>query len=689
MLLAIPAAGRTAFAHGGQYRGPAGEVPPGSRDPQDPPPPESGGSTPTPPDGGEGTPTPPDGPGGGTPTPPGGDGAPTPDNPGGDVPQPPGPGGPGGTNTPGKKAPKKGASFESWLFWWNYNKDEILNLKRRLRSGLDSSGDGIGTMSGTDGAPQASELQDVTAQRIRAEVVPILERYARDASVNYDIQASGVLGLARVGHRNAIPLLMDLGRNRDGRQDRVVEETACLALGILQDRSPQVRRFLLDRASDPAAKARTRCFSLFALGLLGDPDAAAGVPGDSSGSRWEPDPGAVETLRELQALASRPDEQSRDVICSALVAVGLLGDRAAVPELLRWLREEKAGSRTLTDLELSFVAAALGKIGQPGLSGPDSREVVDALRDRIRRKDRMTRYSAVIALGQIATQADEKTQRECVSSLTDVIRHDGKATSDTQTVNFALASLGRIGGAPTATKEIRDQSIRTIGAAFENGSARAAPFAALALGLAGMNADAAAKTQLAEVLRERLSRDGGDADRCGAMVIALGLLRDIRSAGQLQAILQENGRDPALRGLAAVALGLIGDPGARDPIRKVLQERTEEKLRVEAAVALGLLRDSGAVDTLVDILENDKSSQFVLGSVTQALGQIGDQRAIAPLVAVLEDPKKQYSNLTRALAAVALGQMGDVHDVPVLSRLSKDVNYRAYFNAIGEVLTIL
>jgi len=172
-------------------------------------------------------------------------------------------------------------------------------------------------------------------------------------------------------------------------------------------------------------------------------------------------------------------------------------------------------------------------------------------------------------------------------------------------------------------------------------------------------------------------------------VIALGLLKDIQSAGQLQDILLQNDRDPALRGLAAVALGLIGEPGAIDPIRKVLQERTEEKLRVEAAVALGLLRDRGAVKILVDILEDDKSSQFVLGSVTQALGQIGNHDAITPLVGVLEDPKKQYSNLTRALAAVALGQMGDTHDYPVLSRLSKDVNYRAYFNAIGEVLTIL
>ena len=674
MLLAIPASGRTAFAHGGSYRGPNGEVPPDSRQPEDPPPPESGGGTQTPDGGGGGTPTP-DGGGGGTPTPDGGD-IPTPADPGGGGgPQPPGAGGPGGTNTPSKRPLRKSASFESWLFWWNYNKDEILNLKRRLRSGLEASTEGIGAMSGTDGVLQASELQDATAQGIRARVVPILERYARDTSVHYDIQASGVIGLARVGHRQAIPLLMELGRNQDGRQDRIVEETACLSLGILQERSPQVRRFLLDRASDPAAKTRTRAFALFALGLLGEPDAAAGE--------------SAESFAALKAIASRPDEQSRDVVCSALIAVGLLGDRAAVPELLRWLHEGKAGGRTLTDLELSFVAAALGKIGQPGLAGPGSREVVDALRDRLRKKGRMTRYSAAIALGQVVPQADEKTQRECVASLADVVRHDGKATADTQTVNFALASLGRIGGAPSATKEIREQAIRTIGAAFEDGKGQTASFAALALGLAGMNSEPAVKAPLASVLRARLGRDPGDMERSGAIVIALGLLKDIQSAGQLQDILLQDDRDPALRGLAAVALGLIGDSGAKEPIRKVLQERTEEKLRVEAAVALGLLQDRGAVKILVDILADDKSSQFVLGSVTQALGQIGNHDAIDPLVAVLEDPKKQYSNLTRALAAVALGQMGDTHDFPVLSRLSKDVNYRAYFNAIGEVLTIL
>ena len=46
-------------------------------------------------------------------------------------------------------------------------------------------------------------------------------------------------------------------------------------------------------------------------------------------------------------------------------------------------------------------------------------------------------------------------------------------------------------------------------------------------------------------------------------------------------------------------------------------------------------------------------------------------------------------DLTRALATVALGQIGDRRDAPVLSRLSTDINYRVHVLALTELLTIL
>ena len=98
-----------------------------------------------------------------------------------------------------------------------------------------------------------------------------------------------------------------------------------------------------------------------------------------------------------------------------------------------------------------------------------------------------------------------------------------------------------------------------------------------------------------------------------------------------------------------------------------------------------------AVETLVNVVNDRKSSQFVLGSVALALGQIGDASAVGPLVRILEPTKVDgvYPDLTRALVAVALGQLADRNDIRVLNRLSKDVNYRAMINAMEEVLSIL
>src|SRR5688572_9840950 len=72
----------------------------------------------------------------------------TPDNPGGSGGGVPPPWGGGGGPTGTKKMPtNKGPSYESWLFWWNYNKDEIINIKKAIRSGMGKSGNSLGNMA--------------------------------------------------------------------------------------------------------------------------------------------------------------------------------------------------------------------------------------------------------------------------------------------------------------------------------------------------------------------------------------------------------------------------------------------------------------------------------------------------------------------------------------------------------------
>jgi HEAT repeat protein len=672
LALASPVASNTAWAHGGRYTGPAGEVPPDSRTPGDPPPPDTGGNTQTPPDPATpGTPTEP--PTGGTPTGPEGG---TPDNPGGGGETPTGPGsGPGGVKSGSGRTARKATSFDSWRFWWHSNKDRFLDLRGRGAAGASTGG--IGQVA--EGGDNGFEAQGVTAKTVDSRVVPLLKRIARDRGVNFDIQASAVLGLARIGRREELPLLMEIARNQGAEQQhKVVQETAALSLGVMQARTPEVRRFLADLASDGTIPTRTRCFAAIALGLLADPVAPGSDP---------------ESLKSLLDLASAP-AADREIQVAALVGIGLLGDPAAVPVLLPWLREEKAGGASLDDLRLSFVAAALGKIGRPGVFDVENREVVNALRVRLTRRERLTRYSSIIALGQIGERGGPEAAADCAAALVDVARAEGRGVLDAASTNFALVGLGRIAGVmPGADgrggcpQQVRLRAMEALLRAFESRSSGTRSFAALGLGLAGKDLTEIDRAAVADRIRETFARMHGDVEERGALVAALGLLRDAKASGALRAILQDAGEDRALRGIAAVSLGLVGDRDSVAAIREVLEDRADRALRMDAAVALGILRDSRAVPILVDVLKNPKSSQFVLGSAAVALGRIGDQRAVDPLAGVLEDGT--YADLTRALACVALGQIGDREDLPVLTRVSEDVNYRAYTDALGELLTIL
>jgi HEAT repeat protein len=510
----------------------------------------------------------------------------------------------------------------------------------------------------------------VTARALEREVVPLLRRIAADPGANFDVQSAAALALARMGRREAAPLLAGLARDPSGRTHPVVEESAVLALGLLQDTDPRIRSFLAEFAKDRAARTRARCFAAFSLGLLGGPDVA---PADREGS-----------LDALRSLVTRPGEANRDVAAAALVGIGLLGDPAALPDLLRWIESGEAAGEPLDELRLAHAVSAVGRIGLAGTSGPGSRDALEGLRAVLRRRARLPRWSAVVAVGQVAPSGDLRVQGECVAILAEVARTPG----DSQASNFALAGLGRVASSPACLPQARDACVAALLEAFDRrGTSRS--FAAIGLGLAGRSMEGPARTVVVEKVRDALARAPGDAEQKGALCISAGLLRDASSVPVLASILADRGADAVLRGTAAVALGLAGDRSAAPAVRAALEEKADQRLRVEAAVAAGLLADNGAVDALVRILEDPRATQYALGSAAASLGRIGDQRAVAPLCAIVRDTGSTYPDLTRALAVVALGQLGDLFDVPVLARISKDLNYRAYFDALGEVLTIL
>jgi HEAT repeat protein len=110
-------------------------------------------------------------------------------------------------------------------------------------------------------------------------------------------------------------------------------------------------------------------------------------------------------------------------------------------------------------------------------------------------------------------------------------------------------------------------------------------------------------------------------------------------------------KDPDIQYEAAGALGDIGDPRAVDPLITALKNDEFSGVRWKAAESLSRIGPP-AVDALIGALQH--SDDDVRWKAAIALGEIGDQRAIEPLIRALTD---KYENV-RAEAATSLAAMG-------------------------------
>jgi HEAT repeat protein len=89
-------------------------------------------------------------------------------------------------------------------------------------------------------------------------------------------------------------------------------------------------------------------------------------------------------------------------------------------------------------------------------------------------------------------------------------------------------------------------------------------------------------------------------------------------------------------------------------------------VRFYAADALGQMGDLRAVEPLIYALKDE--DRIVKEAVARALGELKDLRAVEPLIQTLED---EYSRV-RGAAALALGELGDVQAVEPLIKVLKD-----------------
>ncbi|QRN95345.1 HEAT repeat domain-containing protein [Archangium violaceum] len=146
------------------------------------------------------------------------------------------------------------------------------------------------------------------------------------------------------------------------------------------------------------------------------------------------------------------------------------------------------------------------------------------------------------------------------------------------------------------------------------------------------------------MLHEQLASERKPEVRA-AVARALGDMKNPASVGPLGSAVEVGASDSATNLLnkeLAAALGEIGDPKAAPVLLKLLTAR-DNYTRIEAVDALGRMRVSEAVEPLVQLATDEGAEPFLNRKAIEALGRIGDARAIPALMRTLTKERRGVS----------------------------------------------
>lgn len=412
------------------------------------------------------------------------------------------------------------------------------------------------------------------------------------------------------------------------------------------------------------------------------------------------DRGALVAADILETLGHK----ERSAKQSAILALGVLGDRAAVPVLLELLRGAPAARERLKignavdESYRALAAISLGLLGDPATIGALGEELAKARSG----DDEMT-ASIVSALGLFRDRPEESVGllRPLLAErrLADVVRAQApialwrlggaaaavvpelagllksRKTPDALRSSAAIA-LGKL--AAPEDREVLDLLIEAV----EGGTNEAtAAYAILAVGEIGARAaaDPVAHAKLLEdveriVIRQLVRPRKKTAQPFAATACAL-LARahpaDSEARGRLAKKLLEAFEDtnnPDLSSAIAIGLGLIQDPRARKPLEAALDRAGDKGFRFRLIEAIGMLGDSASAPVLQERLAGQKDAEERV-ALAVGLGLLGDPTVSELLTGEL---KKAKTLLLTVSIAEALGQVGDRSALQALVKLVQD-----------------
>ena len=625
-----------AWAHGGRFQGPGGQVPPGD-------------------------------------------------------PSAPGPAGPSRgppPTTPGSGIPSTTGALPDvyWGTWWGLNSWAY----------LPERGAALRARRVTTGASDGPTTEDITEERrallARLHIKPFLLSMldpAKDKRQAEPVTSAAMIALAKVdATRETLELLLRAAEETSA--TRLERESAALAVGLLRrsDAKRQIdaisldlaRMRLLELIRQAKAPLRCRCFAAFALGLLADQPYAS--PFSKNGRL------VVKGL--LERLSERHEDPDLPV---ALLTALALQPRDAIPtQVYEDLRRAIAGvpvyRRTWSDLERAHALSTYARLrGDAWLL-----VALRALGDR--RLPKAVQRAARLALGGNAAVMTSEQRLDAAQALIRTARNAPDAVSE-GLGQIALARILQADLRTDATTLLDETGAASaLLEAAQRGLVTVRGFSALALALAVRDVQSQHESigKFVRAARETLlagyDRPHGDDDLRGAYAVALGLVRLREARDRLVATLGERNAGPSLRARAAIALAQIGalDEDVRRGLREVMADTRPLAPRSAAALALSLLTGTPESDALVRQLRATTTQREQIAAAS-ALGQLEDPKSLPAITEVARE--HEGNDELRALAIAILGLIGDPESTPSLFRLSLDANYIARTDALNEAFTLL
>ena len=356
-------------------------------------------------------------------------------------------------------------------------------------------------------------------------------------------------------------------------EDSIVREDAVQALGELG--SPRAVEPLITLLKDEDSYVRKKV--ALALGELGSP-------------------------RAVEPLITLLKDEDSDVRWMAASSLSELGSLRAVEPLIRLLKDKDSFVR-------EEAAQILGELGSPRAVEP----LIRLLKD----EDSYVREEAAQALGELGSP-------RAVEPLIRLLKDE-----DSDVREEAAQALGELGSLRAVEPLIRlfkdkDSSVReeAVGAIDQPIDRRTRRAVAMSLGALG---DRRAVEPLIAILTDPDTSNYYIQDA----VETLGTLGDRRALEPLVALLAHENTQIRLQ--AAGALGALGGQRALEPLVALLAHENID-IRLQAAGALGALGDSRAAELLVALLADEGSSFDWKWKAKKVLSELGDTRAIDPLL---------------------------------------------------------